>query len=284
MHTNRHIMVLAVLLTTACMAVDSRDTGFEGWEGGDGIDEDDGADDDGATEDDGDGGADDGDTSGGGEDTSDPGDDGGDPGDDGGGTEDGGEDTGDTDGAEPEPGIEECSMLDSAQGLFELVNSHRADYGGEGIYLPHSRYKGLPWQGEGHENWTFSTRFAWDDGLAAAAQDEAERLAAGGNPAGSQISGQAAIHNPFWIDGVNTADWMITLWEEPGDFQPDPNNPFSSDVAFALDKSNGSARQGLLYHDFGGDGPAINRLGVGGALTENANGECRVWWVLQFGP
>jgi hypothetical protein len=282
MHTSRHLIILATLLTTACLAVDTRDTDFDDWEGG-GIDETDGPDDDGAPagDDGGDGDTGDGDP---GDDGGDPGDGGGDPGDDGGDTGDGGEDTGDTGGADPDPGIEECSMLDDVQGLFELVNSHRADYGGEGIYMPHSRYKGLPWQGEGHENWTFSTRFTWDDGLAEVAQDEAERLAAGGNPTGSQISGQAAIHNPFWIDGVNSEDWMISVWEEPGDFYPDPNNPFSSDVAFALDKSNGSARQGLLYHDFGGDGPAIHRLGVGGALAENANGECRVWWVLQFGP
>lgn len=284
MNTNRQMVVLAALMTTACMAVDSRDTDFDGWEGGGSeIDETGSAEDDGAPED---GGVpDDGDTGDGGEDTGDPGDDGGDTGD---GEEDpgddGGEDTGDTGGEDAGPDIEECSMLDDVQGVFELVNSHRADYGGEGVYMPHSRYKGLPWQGEGHENWTFSTRFTWDDDLADVAQDEAERLAAGGNPSGSQISGQAAIHNPFWIDGVNTEDWMITAWEEPGDFYPDPNNPFSSDVAFALDKSNGSARQGLLYHDFGGDGPAIHRLGVGGALSENANGECRVWWVLQFGP
>lgn len=275
MHTRRTSIVLATLLASACVD-EPRDTDLVGGGGemdgdtddGDGDDGDDGSDgNEGTDGHGGDGATDEGDdnTEGGGETNEGDGDD-------------------DTGGPDTDPDLGSCSRYADAAGFFGLINSIRADYGGEGIYLPHSRYKGLPWEGEGHEDWTFSTQFSWDDGLAQVAQAEAERLAAGGNPSGTQVSGQAAIHNPFWIDGVNTASWMITAWEEPGDWVQDPNNPFSSDVPFALDKSNGSARQGLHYHDFGGDGPAIHYLGVGGALTENADGSCRVWWVLQFGP
>lgn len=183
----------------------------------------------------------------------------------------------------PDPGIESCSTFNDAQGLFNFVNDARADYGGLNMYLPHPRYKGIPWQGEGHENWTFSIVMDWDEDLAAQARAEAEALASGANPQGTQVNGQASIHNPMWIDGINTGNWQITVTEDLDDWQKDPNNPFSSDVPFALDKSNGSARLGLHYHDFGGDGPAINRLGVGGALGEGPGGDCQVWWVLQFG-
>lgn len=191
-------------------------------------------------------------------------------------------DTGE-DGPDPDPGIETCSALGDAQGLFNFVNQARADYAGEGIYLPHARYKGIPWQGSGHDVWTFDNKMTWDEGLAAQARAEAQQLANGANPDGTKVNGQASIHNPMWIAGIYTADWKITVTEDLDDWNPDPNNPFSSDVPFALDKSNGSARQGLHYQDFGGDGPAITRMGVGGALGEGPGGECQVWWVLAFG-
>ena len=183
---------------------------------------------------------------------------------------------------DPDPGIADCSLFGDAEGLFDFVMSARGDYAGEGIYLAHARYQGIPWQGNGHDTWTFPNKMTWDGGLADQAQAQAEQLAAGSNPQGTKVNGQASVHNPMWIDGINTGDWQITVTEDLTSFSPDAN-PFSSDVAFALDKSNGAAREGLFYHDFGGSGPTITRLGVGGALGEGPTGECQVWWVLQFG-
>ncbi|TET32665.1 MAG: hypothetical protein E3J72_19040 [Planctomycetota bacterium] len=158
------------------------------------------------------------------------------------------------------------------QDLFNYVNEER------GSYSNHDPYKGIPWKGSYHNNRTFPLSFSWDDALAGSAQAEAESLAAGGSPQGTRVNGQdSSQQKPFWVSGINTGNWMISCKEDPGDW--DNYKTMSSDKKFALHSSNGSARLGLHYHDFGGDGPRISRLGVGGA----ADGSGSTWWVLQFG-
>jgi hypothetical protein len=257
----------AVACLTAACAVEGED-GFSSFSSGAIPDEDTGDEGDGEGDGDGDA-ADTGDGDGDGEgDTSGDGD---------GDTTDAGDGDGDGDGDVPDIG--ECSNFVSVDQFATFINTERQKYAGQLGALPHSRYKGMPWKGEGHENYTFLTPFQIDAGIAAQAQAQAEALAAGGSPQGSSVSsgnGLCPTTKPFYIHGINTTDWTITTYEDPGDFMK-PNG--SCPEPFALLPSNGSARMGLFYHDFGGDGPAISRMGVGAAMDE----DCRVWWVLRFG-
>ena len=175
------------------------------------------------------------------------------------------------------PSIASSSNFTTVSGFMDYVNEQRRNYGGEGSYARHDRWKGIPWTGgEYHTTTTFPNAFPWDEGLAARAQEEACRLAAGGEPAGVRVDGASPGQKPFWIHGINTADWMISCKEDPGDWEP---GPFGGDLLFGLHNSNGSSRLGLHYHDFGGDGPAINYAGAGAAEAGGST-----WWVLQFGP
>ncbi|MBX7081592.1 MAG: hypothetical protein K1X88_20490 [Nannocystaceae bacterium] len=181
-------------------------------------------------------------------------------------------------------GIGECSNFTGVDQFHAWMNTERSSYAGGLGGGGHDRYKGLPWQGEYHQNFTFAVQFAWDDGLAAQAQAEAEAIAAGGSPTGTQSNGSNGLPfcpaKPLWIDGLNTASWKITLGERAEDWMPPPEHPDSCPPPFALSVDNQHARMGLHYHDFGGDGPAIGRVGIGAA----ADADCQVWWVLQFGP
>jgi len=170
------------------------------------------------------------------------------------------------------------SNFTTVQEFMDYIDEQRRNYGGEGPYMRHDRYKGIPWEGEYHTNTTFPNVFAWDEGLAARAQEEACRLAEGGTASGVRVNGQSPEQKPFWIYGINTADWMISVKEDPGDWEN--ISEWSSDKRFGLHHSNGSSRLGLHYHDFGGDGPAINRVGAGAADSGGGS----TWWVLQFGP
>ncbi len=175
------------------------------------------------------------------------------------------------------PSVASSSNFTTVSEFMDFVNEQRRNYGGEGGYGRHDRWKGIPWTGgEYHTDTTFPNAFPWDDGLAARAQEEACRLAAGGAVAGVRVDGASPGQKPFWIFGINTADWMISCKEDPGDWEP---GPFGGDLLFGLHNSNGSSRLGLHYHDFGGDGPAINYAGAGAAEAGGST-----WWVLQFGP
>ena len=178
--------------------------------------------------------------------------------------------------------IGECSNFTSVMQFHTYLNTERNQYGSG--FMPHDRWKGYPWEGEYHQDFTFSIPFAWDDGLAAQAQAEADALAAGGSPSGHQQNGSNGLPfcpaAPFWIDGINTASWKISFAEHETDWMPPPAHPDSCPAPFAISADNQHARMGLFYHDFGGDGPAINKVGVGAAV----GADCEVWWVLQFGP
>lgn len=206
------------------------------------------------------------------------------------GTTSGGDDPTTTaaDGGDADPDLGQCSNFTSVDQFFTVVNNERAKYAGQFGNIPHTRYKGLPWKGESHEAFTFSSTFAWDDGLAAQAQAEAEAIAAGSSPQGTQQIGSNGLPfcqmAPMWIANLNTATWKIVVRERPSDWDA-PESTSCPPTKFALSPDNQHARMGLHYHDFGGDGPAINELGIGAAVVPDpGTGECEVWWVLQFGP
>ena len=168
-------------------------------------------------------------------------------------------------------GLAECSHFPSVADAYTYLNEERTSY------EPHGRYRGIPWHGEDHDVRTFSLTFTWSPELAAAAAAEADRLAGGGDPAGVFVPGQNGENRDLWVDGLGTAAWRISAIEMPGDWQT--AGLFSHEKA-ALHPSNGSARMAFYYHDFGGQGPAINQIGVGATATPS----CQVFWVLQMGP
>lgn len=165
-----------------------------------------------------------------------------------------------------------CPGIKSIPDFFTWVNKQRDSYGGVPPYGYHERWKGIPWKGMYHTMNTFPIDFTWDDALACRAQTEAERVAAGGTPAGEMVEGQNGCCGYMWIDGLNTADWRLTAHQKV--------DAKGKDLEFGFGLANGSARMALHYHDFGGDGPVIKHLGVGGAVGK----DCLVHWVLQFGP
>jgi len=170
------------------------------------------------------------------------------------------------------PGIQlaDCSHFASIEAHVAYLNQTRSDY------AAHDRWRGIPWSGEYHMMVTFPLQLAAASDLAATAQAEAARVIGGGAPAGVNVPGQNGENREMWIDGINTAVWRITTFEYPGDWTV----PMFGHERAALHPTNGSARMGFFYHDFGGAGPAITRMGVGAAVAA----DCRVAWVLQFAP
>jgi hypothetical protein len=119
---------------------------------------------------------------------------------------------------------------------------------------------------------TWTSYFTWDDCLAEQAQALAEDIAAGNaSHGGTRVDGQNGCCADFYMDNLFEDDFRITFNEAPGEYD---------NGSFALSQSNGSARMGLFYHDFGGDGPVIQMIGIGASADAN----CNVTWVLQFGP
>ncbi|TET33478.1 MAG: hypothetical protein E3J72_16800 [Planctomycetota bacterium] len=136
-------------------------------------------------------------------------------------------------------------------------------YGGVGGYGYHDRYKGFPWRGEQHTNQTWPITFQRDSGLEAKAQAEAERINAGGTPKGEQRSG-------LYLDGVDTANYIIACKELDSTSMGKEGPPMS--------KNWGTARLAIHYHDAGGDGPVITKIGIGAVDA----GEGHTWWVLWY--
>lgn len=166
--------------------------------------------------------------------------------------------------------IADCSHFASSDAHVAYLNQTRSEY------EAHDRWRGIPWSGESHTTVTFPLRFTVASDLAALAQTEAARVAGGGTPHGTKVPGQNGENRELWVDGLNSAEWRITAIEYPGDWTV----PMFGHERAALHPSNGSARMALFYHDYGGAGPVITRIGVGGAVTA----DCRVAWVLQLAP
>jgi hypothetical protein len=150
------------------------------------------------------------------------------------------------------------SAYSSVQDMHQTFNGWRQ------TYMSHDRYKGFPWQGSYHNTVTWPSSFKWDDGLAAEAQAEADRLNAGGECKGEPISQMAIL-------GRNTSKYMIATIE--------PDAGSKGKEAVWSSKDHGSARMAIHYFDPGGDGPVLTRTGIGAAAVDNGN----TWWVYIYG-
>jgi hypothetical protein len=146
--------------------------------------------------------------------------------------------------------------------MFDYVNEMRESY------QPHDRYKGLPFAGGGyHSNVTWPMSMAWNEDAAAEAQAEADAVAGGSSPSGFETMSNPGANHLF-VDGVNTATYMVTAKESSG--------MFSTEMC-TLCNSNPFMRMSVFYHDPGGDGPVLTSLGVGAAAVG-----ADTWWVLTF--
>lgn len=144
----------------------------------------------------------------------------------------------------------------------------------------HDRWRGLPFNGEYHTSKTWPITFVVDASLSAAAQAEAEALAGGAAPQGSphtdgNINGNL-LHQYLYVDGVETANYMISSQQLKGDW-------IVGSYKAGLINANGTARMAIYYHDSGGAafGPKLSRMGCGGAFSLK---DKSTWWVVKLAP
>lgn len=159
--------------------------------------------------------------------------------------------------------------LDAAS-LCSYVNASRPMYG------PHEPNRGCPGAGEDTTR-TWPLTFKLDPALMAEAQAEAERLAKGG--VSKNDCGKAEGKGGLKISGENTDSYAIAAYEEICDY---PKYPSTSQYP-GLSRGNGFARMGLYYHDFGGYGPVLTRMGCGAADMVGSDGKAAMWWVVRLG-
>jgi hypothetical protein len=171
--------------------------------------------------------------------------------------------SGDDDDAAAESSFGSGSNFDSVDGMLAYVNEQRAGY------WSHERWKGWPFfGGEYHTNYTWPDAFIWDGGLAAQAQAEADRVASGGAPTGDETDGNPGVAHLF-IDGLYGAPYMVG--------GPEEANIWESQES-ALGRENGFMRMAVYYHDYGGDGPVLTKIGIG--ASDAGGGD--TWWVMVF--
>ncbi len=152
-------------------------------------------------------------------------------------------------GDESGPSFGSGSAFADVMQMFAYINEQR-----EG-YLSHERWRGLPWTGSGHMTMTWPTTFVWDDALAMQAQAEADAIAAGAAFTGSPATD--GVTPPIYVAGVDSAHYSVSGYELSQSW--DVENESS------LSHHHGSARQAIYYHDPGGEGPVLTRLGIGAA-------------------
>ncbi|TET31441.1 MAG: hypothetical protein E3J72_22245 [Planctomycetota bacterium] len=175
------------------------------------------------------------------------------------------------------PGTNDAGTPHSTvQSMFDHVNTQR------NIYAScHDGYADYPFTASSEDQhinpWTWSVTMTWNDGLAAEAQDEADRLAQSGGPKGKKCQpyinpGVTVITEPYWAYGLETQKYMVSArsWEGGVNGQ---------DGTRWWEQSNGYARQGIFYQT--GRIPYNHKtmLGVGKADV----GANDIWWVLIFG-
>jgi len=157
------------------------------------------------------------------------------------------------------------SNFTSVTDFFDYVNGQRDNY------APHDRWAGFPFTtGYYHTNVTWPLAMTWSDTAAAAAQAEADAVAGGASPSGEETFANPG-QLPIYIAGLNTGDYMVGGRERPGSFTTE---------TCTLCNANGFMRMGVFYHDPGGDGPVLTRLGIG--ASDMGNGD--TWWVMRFEP
>ena len=156
--------------------------------------------------------------------------------------------------------------------MFDYVNQTRDQY------KVHTPYDGYPFEGVNSDVMTWSLILAWDEGLAAEAQVEAEKLAGGASPQGKTYPFANEPGETFWASGLDTDRYMITGFSDantpPGKDafgNPKPPNKWH-------DTSNGFYRLAVAYQTGTGAFNQKSKLGVGAA----EGGDQQTWWVLVF--
>lgn len=155
--------------------------------------------------------------------------------------------------------------------LCAYVNEQRKGY------QPHDRFKGPPWSGSYHTNTTWPLTLAVDAALMSEAATRAKALAGGMTPEGQPYSdGSPPPHEYLWVTGVDTAHYVIASQEKAGDWSPD----LVGNIHAGITPTNGTSRMAMFYHDSGGSGPALGKIGCGGAQSP---GGSSWWWVVVLG-
>ncbi|TET31448.1 MAG: hypothetical protein E3J72_22290 [Planctomycetota bacterium] len=138
------------------------------------------------------------------------------------------------------------------------------------LYASHGRNPGPD------QTWPIS--FGWSDALAGDAQAEAERLAAGGSQKGTPYASMS--ERAFYLDGINTSKYTYSGLEKPSDWcERNGGWEHHENPIFPFTNCNTMFRLYFCYHDPGGAGPVLTKMGVGMAMS----GEDR-WWVIVLGP
>ena len=168
-------------------------------------------------------------------------------------------------------GPSDAPPFETASELCAYIDSERASYQG------HDRFRGPPWTGEYHQTVTWPLQLAVDASLSAAAQAEALALASGQAPAGQPYSdGSPPPHQYLYVAGVGTDAYSLATEEHPGDWTTD----IAGNLTAGITSNNGTARMALFYHDEGGTGPALTRIGCGGAASPGGGR----FWVVKMAP
>lgn len=168
-------------------------------------------------------------------------------------------------------GPDDAPPFHTATELCAYVDSERASYQG------HDRFRGPPWSGEYHQTVTWPLQLAADAELSSAAQAEASALAAGQPPAGQPYSdGSPPPHRYLYVAGVGTDAYTIATEEIAGDWTTD----LAGNLTAGITSNNGTARMALFYHDEGGTGPTLTRIGCGGAASPSGGR----FWVVKMAP
>ena len=95
----------------------------------------------------------------------------------------------------------------------------------------------------------------WDDTAAAIAQNEADSIASGNSPSLTSVEGGI-----IYISSPCTAPHMVHTSEA------------------TMSSVNPFMRMAAYYHDFGGEGPVLDKIGIGAS----DNGDGSTSWVLVF--
>ncbi len=169
--------------------------------------------------------------------------------------------TGSTTGSAEEPSFGD-SVFDDVIGMFDYVNGERKGY------QPHDRYRGFPLAGGYHQFVTWPIVLEWSDSAAAIAQAQADAVAGGAAPKGMPTFANPGTE-PVYVDGVDTTQYMVGGVERP--------DTFPTEIC-TMCRSNPAMRMSAFYHDPGGQGPVLTKLGIGAA--DMGNGD--TWWVLRF--
>jgi hypothetical protein len=156
--------------------------------------------------------------------------------------------------------------------MFDYVNQTRDQY------KVHTPYDGYPFEGVNSDVMTWALILTWDEGLAAEAQAEADKIAGGASPQGKTYPFANEPGETFWASGLETDRYMITGLSDantpPGKDafgNPKPPNKWH-------DTSNGFYRLAVAYQTGTGEFNQKAKLGVGAAN----DGDQKTWWVLLF--